>query len=151
MPPGDMSDTEQDAHLPIFTYGTLRRGWFNYEKILDGRTVEERPARLAGCILYDAGGFPFAVRKTDCGDSVIGELMTINPAEYRDVLRLLDELEGYIPADSGSLFKRVKVSVCTDAGSVRAWMYEAGDTVEQEFTFADRIPGGDWASHQTRN
>lgn len=151
MPPGDMNNTEQDAHLPIFTYGTLRRGWFNYENHLAGRTVEEWPARLVGCVLYDAGGFPFAVRKTDCDDSVIGELMTIKPAEYDEVLRQLDELEGHDPADTGSLFKRVMVSVWTDAGSVQAWMYEAGDTVEQEFTSADRIPGGDWASHQTRS
>lgn len=146
-----MSDTEQDDHLPFFTYGTLRRGWFNYEKHLEGRTVEERPARLVGCVLYDAGGFPFAVRKTDCDDSIIGELVTIKPAEYDEVLVQLDKLEGYDPTDSGCLFKRVMVSVWTDAGSVQAWMYEAGDTVEQEFTSADRIPCGDWASHQTRS
>lgn len=145
-----MSDAGQDKHLPFFTYGTLRRSWFNYEKYLEGRTVREQPARLAGCVLYDAGGFPFAVRKTDCDDSVIGELMTIKPAEYDQVLVHLDELEGHDPADPGSLFKRVTVSVWTEAGCTQAWMYEAGDTVEQEFTSADRIPGGDWASHQPR-
>jgi gamma-glutamylcyclotransferase (GGCT)/AIG2-like uncharacterized protein YtfP len=145
-----MLDHGQDTQLPVFTYGTLRRGWFNYKKFLDGRTAAEQPARLVGCILYDAGGFPFAVRKTDSSDSVVGELMTINPDEYHDVLRQLDDLEGYDPADSGSLFKRVMVTVCTDSGPVSAWFYEAGDTVEQDFTAADQIPCGDWASHQNR-
>ncbi|WP_211335320.1 gamma-glutamylcyclotransferase family protein [Lentzea flaviverrucosa] len=151
MPPSNMSDAKQGTHLPVFTYGTLRRGWFNYEKHLEGRTVEEQPARLTGCVLYDAGGFPFAVRKTDCDESIIGELMTIRPADYEQVLLHLDELEGHDPTDPGSLFKRVTVSVWTNTGSTQAWMYEAGDTVEQEFTPSDRIPGGDWASHQTRH
>ncbi|SDP97790.1 Uncharacterized conserved protein YtfP, gamma-glutamylcyclotransferase (GGCT)/AIG2-like family [Lentzea jiangxiensis] len=144
-------ERERDTQLPIFTYGTLRNGLFNYDRVLRGRTLAEQPAVLHGCVLYDAGGFPFAVRKISRTDRiVVGELMTIKPDHYRQVLDELDELEGCDDSDPGALFTRVVVSVNATGTSVQAWMYQAGDTVERDFTEADQIVDGDWVSHHNR-
>lgn len=135
-------DVEQ---LPFFAYGTLRHGCFNYERHLKGRTVNEQRGFLDGATLYDAGGFPFAVLTPDQPNKiVVGDLMTVDPKKYHEVLPRLDELEGYDPQDPGSLYRRVVVTVRTDAGPVKAWFYEAGDSVEQDFGAEDIIACGDW-------
>ncbi|KOV77324.1 hypothetical protein ADL03_41805 [Nocardia sp. NRRL S-836] len=131
--------------IRVFVYGTLRRGCFNYDRILKGRTAAEEPAWIAGVTLYDAGGFPFAVVDPAKPDNVVvGEVMTIDLAEHPRVLRDLDELEGFDPQDPANLYQRAEVTVKTNTGPVQAWIYQAGPNAEQEFTAADAIPGGDW-------
>lgn len=133
---------------PFFVYGTLRRGLFNYQKHLDGRTAAEKGGRLDGYCLYDAGGLPLVVGKTGDTDGVVGELMSVWPDQYDDVLRQLDELEGYDPADPTCIYVRVLVTVRSNVGPVSAWLYEASDTVARELTPDNKVPGGDWVLHQ---
>ena len=143
---------ELDAkQIQVFVYGTLRQGCFNYDRILKGRTAAEEPAWITGVTLYDAGGFPFAVMDpSKPGNVVVGELMTIDLAEHPHVLRDLDELEGFDPQDPSGPYQRAEVTVQTNAGPVKAWIYQAGADVEQEFTAADAIPGGDWVVFTTQ-
>ncbi|WP_411112809.1 gamma-glutamylcyclotransferase family protein [Streptomyces sp. 029-5] len=47
--------------LPFFVYGTLRPGEHNHDLYLRGRVAAEEPARLAGALLYDGPGYPYAI------------------------------------------------------------------------------------------
>ena len=73
----------------IFVYGTLRPGQVNYRRLLADRTVRELPATAKGLALYGPG-FPYAVPQP--GARVVGALITIEPAIYREVLTDLDAL-----------------------------------------------------------
>ncbi|MGI5341551.1 gamma-glutamylcyclotransferase family protein [Streptomyces sp. CA-181903] len=133
-----------EAPLPVFVYGTLRRGGVNYAAFLRGRTADEVPARLAGAVLYEGPGYPFAV--TAPAGEVRGELMTLAPAGHAAVLAALDELEGHRPGDPGSLYDRVVREVRTERGAtVRAWVYLAGERIARRLRAEGvRVPGGDW-------
>ncbi|MDX8140571.1 gamma-glutamylcyclotransferase family protein [Lentzea sp. BCCO 10_0061] len=133
---------------PFFVYGTLRRGLFNYQKHLEGRTAAEERGRLHGYCLYDAGGLPLVVGRTGDTNGVVGELMSVWPDQYDDVLRQLDELEGYDPADPTCIYVRVLVPVRSNTGPVSAWLYEAGAAVVRELTPDNKVSGGDWVLHQ---
>lgn len=133
------------APLPFFVYGTLRPGENNHAVFLRGRTRSEEPARLAGAVLYDGPGHPYAVEEP--GGVVRGELVATLPEKYGEVLTALDRLEGYVAGDPRSLYERIEREVTreTDGASVRAWVYVAGSTVTARLLVGgQRIESGDW-------
>ncbi|KPI23007.1 gamma-glutamylcyclotransferase family protein [Streptomyces sp. NPDC059755] len=95
--------------LPFFVYGTLRPGEVNHDLLLRGRTLREEPARLAGAVLYQGPGYPYAVEEP--GGTVAGELVTPLPRAYARLLAELDRLEEYVPGDPRNLYERVEREV----------------------------------------
>ena len=71
----------------VFVYGTLRPGQGNYRRLLAGRIVRESPATAKGLALYGTG-FPYAVPQPRA--RIVGDLITIEPALYREVLAELE-------------------------------------------------------------
>jgi len=109
--------------LPVFVYGTLRRGQKNYPRYLQGRTVRERPAAVSGRLYFaETGGYPCL---TEGEGKVRGELMEIIPERYGEVLHELDELEEYDPLDEkNSLYLRCRTEIILGEGErVTAWAY----------------------------
>ncbi|GHF06033.1 gamma-glutamylcyclotransferase [Streptomyces morookaense] len=138
--------TPQDhRQLPVFVYGTLRPGQCNHDLFLRGRTTAVRPARLHGAVLYEGPGYPYAV--ADPAGDVLGEIITLAPADYRHVLAALDVLENHMPGDPASLYDRVEREVrLTGSGeAVRAWVYLAADRVARRLRASGTtVPGGSW-------
>ncbi len=129
--------------LPFFVYGTLRRGQGNY-RLLRGRTVREVRARLTTARLYDIGGLPMAIEGKG---QVTGEIMTISPNFYEDMLARLDRLEGvdHEHPDRG-FYRRVICTPFTEDGkSTRAWVYLG---TPEYMDNAQYISHGDWARHR---
>ncbi|MFI1968674.1 hypothetical protein BLA24_11580 [Streptomyces cinnamoneus] len=135
---------EDAGRLPVFVYGTLRPGLRNHDRLLRGRTVAERPARMRDAVLYEGPGYPFAVAER--GGEVHGELIAVAPRWYRPVLAALDELEGYRPGDPRNLYERVEREVLVEgAGTVRAWVYLAAEATALRLRASGtRVVGGDW-------
>ncbi|MBC2878651.1 MULTISPECIES: gamma-glutamylcyclotransferase family protein [Streptomyces] len=133
-----------EAPLPVFVYGTLRRDGVNYDAFLRGRTAAEVPARLAGAVLYEGPGYPFAV--TAPAGEIHGELMTLAPAGHAVVLAALDALEGHRPGDPGNLYERVVRAVRTERGeTVCAWVYVAAERIARRLRAEGvRVPGDEW-------
>ena len=133
----------------VFVYGTLRPGQGNYRRLLAGRTMGEVSATAEGLALYGSG-FPYAVPQP--GARVVGDLLTIKPELYRDVLADLDPLEGYYPGRPGaSHYIRKTRSVVAlnrtpNGGTWRAlhtaWIYLAGPDVDP--SRMPRITDDDW-------
>ncbi|WP_171165996.1 gamma-glutamylcyclotransferase family protein [Streptomyces sp. I05A-00742] len=136
--------TTDGTPLPVFVYGTLRRGGHNYDAFLRGRTTEEVPARLAGALLYEGPGYPYAVAAPR--GEIHGELMVLAPAGHAAVLRALDVLEDCVPGDPGSLYDRVVREVRTErGGTARAWVYLAAERIARRLRAEGTpIPDGTW-------
>ncbi|MFE1228290.1 gamma-glutamylcyclotransferase family protein [Streptomyces sp. NPDC058745] len=128
--------------LPFFVYGTLRPGGRNHDRFLLGRTAAEEPARLAGAVLHDGPGYPYAVP----GDGrITGELVTAAPGAYVGLLDVLDRLEEYRgPGHPLNLYERVEREVVRlrDGAAVPAWVYLAAPGVP----LGPPVAGGDWVT-----
>ncbi|MEU3183182.1 gamma-glutamylcyclotransferase family protein [Streptomyces sp. NPDC006923] len=130
--------------LPFFVYGTLRPGERNHGLFLRGRTALEEPARLAGALLYDGPGYPYAV---EAPGVIVGELVTAAPGTYGELLRVLDRLEEYeAPGDPRNVYERAARDVLlADGTTARAWVYLAAPRVARALRTRGRpITGGDW-------
>ncbi|WP_406860787.1 gamma-glutamylcyclotransferase family protein [Streptomyces sp. HUAS MG47] len=126
--------------LPFFVYGTLRPGEPNHDRFLLGRTAAEEPARLAGALLYDGPGYPYA---TPGDGRIAGELVTAAPGAYGELLAVLDRLEDYFgPGHPRNLYERERRDVLRlrDGAAVPAWVYFAAPGARP----GPLIEGGDW-------
>jgi gamma-glutamylcyclotransferase (GGCT)/AIG2-like uncharacterized protein YtfP len=150
--------------LVMFFYGTLKRGERNHEHYCGGALrVEEGAVRGD---LFDVHlGYPALVvpEESICafgtgdyrsdaeehqrldrgraplleGSRVFGEIFAFDDPESR--LPAIDLLEGFDPADTSSLYRRVLLPVETNEGSdLLAWAY----AVEQ--SSGSHLPGGRW-------
>ncbi|MFE4366948.1 gamma-glutamylcyclotransferase family protein [Streptomyces sp. NPDC056835] len=151
---GAGADDGREGGLPFFVYGTLRPGERNHDLCLRGRVAAEEPARLAGALLYDGPGYPYAIEAPGTVSSgVVGDLVTAKPGEYDGLLAGLDELEGYeAPGDPRNLYVRVARDVLRSDGTpARAWVYFAAPSVTRALRARGRlIEDGDWLAHIRR-
>jgi gamma-glutamylcyclotransferase (GGCT)/AIG2-like uncharacterized protein YtfP len=136
----------QSAQLPVFVYGTLRPGEANYRWLLAQATVTAERAVLPGHQLYAIGmGFPYATPATAGGRQVVGDLLTLDPDTYDQVLGHLDGLEGYQPRhEAHSHYLRRQVTVLVADQPRQAWVYLAGPRATDRLTDAQLSPTGDW-------
>jgi gamma-glutamylcyclotransferase (GGCT)/AIG2-like uncharacterized protein YtfP len=143
-----MYGSTEGPALPVFVYGTLRRGQRNY-RVLHGLTVAEHPAVLPGHALHDTG-LPYVVPGGP-GDRVLGELMVVDPCRYAEVLASLDRLEGFRP---GCWSPYVRVAATTryrrgaEERAEEAWVYLAGDSFRA--SAATLVSSGDWLAARRR-
>lgn len=108
--------------LPVFVFGTLRRGHENHG-ILAGRFEKALPATLRGYARVPSShGYPLI---DACeGESVEGELYFLSEQTRDETMIALDVLEGLPPGELvGEWYERVQVSVTTDDGDYLAWVY----------------------------
>ncbi|MFE9409670.1 gamma-glutamylcyclotransferase family protein [Streptomyces sp. NPDC006704] len=146
--------SRDEPALPFFVYGTLRPGERYHRRFLRGRTVAERPALLAGAVLYDGPGYPYALAHAALEGgaagpgvpAVTGTLVEIAPADYPQLLGALDELEEYFGAgDPRNVYDRVAREVAVEGRSVWSWVYLAAPRLARELRAGGTaIPGGDW-------
>jgi gamma-glutamylcyclotransferase (GGCT)/AIG2-like uncharacterized protein YtfP len=133
---------------PVFVYGTLRAGQGNYYGILEGTTIQERPAILNDYAIFGAG-VPFAIQRD--GRKVVGEVMDVDPEQWPGVLRRLDRLEGYRGEGRNNMYDRkVRTVTLADGSEIEAYVYLAGESSRRWFTDAEEIPGGDFVKAESR-
>lgn len=129
--------------LPFFVYGTLRRGERNCG-LMEGHVVAVQDGVVAGLELWDLGAYPMAVEGIG---RVVGELVTVEPTRYAELLARLDALEAVSPAAPtapGGLYWRARRTVLLPGcggPSPEAWIY-LGDPAHARQ--GRRIPSGDW-------
>jgi len=110
------------AQLPLFVFGTLRRGESNHH-YLTGRYHRWLPATLVDFRRSTAAhGFPNVIPSP--GDHVAGELFFIGENVFEETLRQCDILED-LPAGQlvGRYYQRAQVVVQTTEGNFTAWAY----------------------------
>lgn len=116
------------SQLPLFAFGTLRRGKANHE-ILAAAVDRCLPATLRDFRRAVAPhGFPAIVR---CPHArVEGELFFIRADAYDDTLSRCDVLEDLLPGQlQGQYYRRMEVTVETAEGEHVAWVYADANVV----------------------
>lgn len=133
---------------PVFVYGTLRTGLGNYQRILDGNTLHEEPATLAGATMRDAGGCPFV--SLDGTGTVTGEVMYLDPETLAVTMSRLDRLESYFgPGNPKNMYDRVQVEVTLADGSIiTAYTYVTGRSMRRWARDMPIIDSGDWKNRR---
>lgn len=127
-----------DGHL-VFVYGSLRKHESNHG-LLDASQLVCHQCATAGR-LYDTGqGYP-AMVPSDNGERVYGELYRVTT----DVLKCLDELEGYRGEGEPNEYDRVVQRIETDQGPVDAYVYVYP---EERVKGMLAVPSGDWKYHR---
>lgn len=113
--------------LPLFVFGTLRRGECNHH-YLAGLYDEVTPAKLLGFSRVE----PLMIARQKESE-VVGELFQLSVDRYSQTLLHCDELEE-IPLGEliGSEYRRIAVRVTTDSDSQVAWAYVRPDTEPDE-------------------
>ena len=108
--------------LPLFAFGTLRRGEENHH-FLAGTFERWLPGTLRDYQRTTADhGFP-AISPAP-GDCVDGELFFISRDRFVETLHACDLLEDIIPGQlSGPFYRRTQVVIETSAGNFTAWAY----------------------------
>ena len=125
----------------LFTYGTLKQGFGNHDRIFGGYDIKITPAWTYGK-LYDLGYFPAL---TEGNNKVYGELIEFdNPA----ILKRVDYLEGYRGENSNyNFYERRDIQVFTDKNEVRAWAYFLNKSKIIEFD-GELITSGVWSNYR---
>lgn len=109
--------------LPLFVFGTLRRGEENHH-YLAGRYDRMLPGAVRGFRRGIARhGFPSMLTAT-ADEQVTGELFYLSPHSSVETLRRCDDLED-IPHGTlvGEYYRRAEVQVETADGPILAWAY----------------------------
>jgi gamma-glutamylcyclotransferase (GGCT)/AIG2-like uncharacterized protein YtfP len=106
-----------DWQLPLFVYGTLRRGE-SAEDLVALEVTRRAPARPKGRLLPIGAAYPAAVLLPDAAEHVDGELLWLAPATYAAVLDRVDEYEN-VPF----LFRRIAIIAEAEGVAVNAWAY----------------------------
>ena len=104
---------DQNQQIPVFVYGSLKRGFSNFRFLSDSVFVATGVTKFAIFDMFSYGSFPAVCEGTH---KISGELYSVTKA----VLRRLDDLEG---VDSG-FYSRGMHDVTLETGDdVRAYMY----------------------------
>ncbi|ETW08850.1 hypothetical protein H310_01352 [Aphanomyces invadans] len=138
----------QPPRLPFFVYGTLMRGFRNYDKHVGSyaslRFVAERGSVANASLVHFAAGYP-GMYDGGCG-IVYGQVVTADdPQEYDALFQGLDALEDYYgPGHPSNEYNRVQVDVDCGTERIRAWTYYCVIPLERA---VDTVPSGDWRQY----
>lgn len=132
-----------DTRLPLFVYGTLRTGQYNWQHYLAGKTISERRAIAPRHVLHV---IQYPMMYDGEGD-VVGDLMEIKPELYADVMYHIDGLEEFNPRTGDGWYLRVVREVVVDGERTLAWLYHASPRVIAQCNATTHIPSGDWVAY----
>jgi pyruvate carboxylase len=134
-----------ESRLPFFVYGTLMfdSGQPNTHHWL-GATERHEPAVLANACLFAFPSFPMMLLDDSSPSQVRGQVVWLQIDRYDEVLRSLDALEEFDPAQpDSSLYIRTRVNVqLQDGSTVEAFTYVAKAATDVKDL--PRIEGDDW-------
>ena len=136
--------------INLFVYGSLREGFFNYEKYLDGNVAETKMAKLANMKLYHMPykGYPAIMFGKD---TVIGEIMVLHEDRYEETMKAMDEMEGFISeGNPENEYHKVVLEVENLETNEKEPCFVYFYNKDKDKLFDSRaiyIPHGDWKEH----
>ena len=136
--------------INLFVYGSLREGFFNYNKYLANRVIEKKEAKVENMNLYHMPykGYPaITVGK----DTVRGEIMVLREGCYEETMKAMDEMEGFIgDGNPDNEYHKVILEVehLHTAEKEKCFVYFYNKDKDLLFdSSAIYIPHGDWKEH----
>ncbi|ABG86722.1 gamma-glutamylcyclotransferase family protein [Clostridium perfringens] len=135
---------EPKVKRKIFVYGSLRTGFFNYEKYLKGKVIKSELGRVKGTLYHmSKKGYPALIE----GDGfVYGEVMTI--IDYENVINAIDLMEGYLGVNKkNNEYNRIEmdVEILGKKSSEKCYVYYYGMNDKDDFeNNSILIQDGNW-------
>ena len=117
--------------IPMFIYGSLRKGQFNYWRLMLQHYAEIQGRATINAKMFSLGEFPAI--KLDKESKVVGELMYI----HEGITKLIDAME----LDAG--YDKVAVIVDNEGEKVVAFTY----VMNYVPRWAETVKSGDWVKH----
>ena len=137
------------GNTPFFVYGTRLPGQPN-DHFWEDQIDDAKLASLSGVNLFAFPSFPMMIESENNDDQVVGQLIWVHPAAYTRIMKHIDMLENYDPADhENSPYQRVIRTVTTEQGEeIEAWTYLG----QPQMVFGlPQIVSGDWLDHVERS
>lgn len=99
----------------FFVYGSLREGFFNYDKYLKGNVLTNELATTKGELYHmEHKGYPALI---DGDRDIEGEVITVNNPE--EITKALDEMEGFFGVNNPkNEYERIEKEVKLSDGSI---------------------------------
>jgi gamma-glutamylcyclotransferase (GGCT)/AIG2-like uncharacterized protein YtfP len=138
--------------INLFVYGSLREGFFNYNKYLANKVIEKKEAKLENMKLYHMPykGYPAI---TTGEDVVLGEIMVINEDCYEDTMKAMDAMEGFISENNPeNEYHKVILEVENLHTNQKEKCFVYFYNKDKDMLFdsnAINIPHGDWKEYMT--
>lgn len=139
-------------NINFFVYGSLREGFFNYDKYLKGKVVSIKPAKLENKIVYDMPykGYPAIM---EGNGTVYGEIMEVIPDIYEEVMEAMDIMEGFKgEGNSENEYHKTLLEAVHlfDETKEECFVYYYNPSIDDRFEKeAVFIEDGDWAAYKT--
>lgn len=140
-------------NINIFVYGSLREGFFNYDKYLKGKILSVTPAKINNMIIYHMPykGYPAIIEGKG---TVYGEIMEINPSLYKETVTAMDKMEGFISLDNPDNEynkKLFEVEHMNDSKKEQCYVYYYNKDYDEKFSsHAVLINHGNWAEYMNK-
>lgn len=137
-------------NINIFVYGSLREGFFNYNKYLEGKVSNKKEAKLENMKLHHMPykGYPAI---THGNDTILGEIMVINEDDYEETVKAMDEMEGFISENNPeNEYHKVILDVedITTNKKEKCFVYFYNKDKDKEFDSKSiYISNGDWKKY----
>ena len=141
-------------NINIFVYGSLREGFFNYDKYLSGKISKKMNAKLNNVELYHMPykGYPAIINGQD---SILGEIMVINEADYDSTLEAMDAMEGFLGEGNpeNEYHKMIFEVENLESNEIEScYVYFYNKDKDELFDYkAVYLPNGDWKEHMLSN
>lgn len=164
-----------DNHLRLFVYGTLKKGFWNFDRFCT-RSISIEPATTWGRLYHLSAGFP-AIEIPDCRILAHGSPDPLADTQLQNNVELLgtamdrpdgdwdiiygelitfndprfdlppiDRLEGFNP-NGHSMYKRVLTNATRQDDQYTCWIYFGLEHILREGV---RLPDGIWDGHKLR-
>ena len=136
--------------INLFVYGSLREGFFNYDKYLNGKVTQKKDAKLENMKLYHMPykGYPAI---TFGKDTVLGEIMVLNEDDYEETMSAMDDMEGFISeANPENEYHKVILEVenLHTKEKEKCFVYFYNKDKDPLFdSNSVYVPHGDWKEH----
>lgn len=107
---------EWNSPKTIFVYGTLKRGFYNHDYMMKGKSKFIGTARTANLAMVSAAGGSYPIAYPEKGSSIVGEVFTVDD-------KVFNRLEGM---ELGAGYKRVTKNIWVDGKKMEAimWIHE---------------------------
>lgn len=133
----------------IFVYGTLMKGFHNYDIYLDGKATAVRDAYIYGKLYnLEEKGCPGVIEGCD---KVYGQVISFVDDDNHSLLNTLDEFEKYFEDEKAIMFERNPVKVYFSEEETEELYYYKflREDLFEKFN-AEYIPDGNWRSFMNK-
>ena len=140
-------------NINLFVYGSLREGFFNYDKYLAGKVSKKKNARLENMRLHHMPykGYPAI---TPGSDTILGEIIVINEDDYEETVKAMDKMEGFISENNPeNEYHKVVLEVenLQTKEKEKCFVYFYNKDKDKDFdSKAIYLPDGDWKEYMLK-